>query len=57
VGPVLDAYNYSSHSTHKIAPNKGNNEEMNFKYSLILIQELQYPVLEVGGKVRVPVMN
>jgi hypothetical protein len=41
VGPVLDAYNYRPHSRHKIAPNKGNNEEMNFKYSLILIQELK----------------
>ena len=59
MGPVLDAYNNTPHSTTKIAPNKVNKE--NEVQVLMNINKKankgKYPELEVGDNVRVPVIN
>jgi hypothetical protein len=59
MGPVLDAYNNTPHSTTKIAPNKVNKENevqvlMNISKKA---KKGTYPALEVGDNVRVPVIN
>ena len=59
MGPVLEAYNNTPHTTTKIAPNKVNKE--NEMQVLININNKAkkgtYPTLEVGDNVRVPVIN
>ncbi len=60
ITPVLDAYNNSPHSTTKIAPNKVNKDNeiqvlMNINKSAK--KKGNYPKLEIGDHVRVPVIN
>ena len=60
MGPVLDAYNNNPHSITKIAPNKVNKEnEIQVKMNINKRAKLKsnYPKLEVGDNVRVPVIN
>ncbi len=60
VSPVFDAYNNSPHSTTKIAPNKGNKEnEIQVLMNIVKEQKKKsnYPKLEIGDNVRVPVIN
>jgi transposase InsO family protein len=58
--PVLDAYNNSPHSTTKIAPNKVNKDnEMQVKMNIHkrAKKKSNYPKLEIGDNVRVPVIH
>ena len=60
IGPVLDAYNNSPHSITRIAPNKVNKD--NQIQVLMNINDRakkknNYPKLEVGDNVRVPVIH
>ena len=58
--PVLDAYNNNPHSITKIAPNKVNKDnEMQVKMNIHkrAKKKSNYPKLEIGDNVRVPVIN
>ena len=60
ISPVLDAYNNSPHSTTKIAPNKVNKEneiQVLMNISKRAKKKSNYPKLEIGDNVRVPVIN
>jgi hypothetical protein len=60
LSPVLDAYNNSPHSTTKIAPNKVNKEneiQVLMNISKRAKKKSNYPKLEIGDNVRVPVIN
>jgi hypothetical protein len=59
VSPVLDAYNNSPHSTAKIAPNKvSKDNEIQVLMNINKEQKKSdYPKLEIGDNVRVPVIN
>ncbi len=58
--PILDAYNDSPHSITKIAPNKVNKDS-EFQVSMNINKEKKnrgnYPKLEIGHNVRVPVIH
>ncbi len=58
--PVLDAYNNSPHSITKIAPskvNKDNEFQVLMNINKRAKKEINYPKLEIGDNVRVPVFN
>ena len=58
--PVLDAYNNSPHSTTKIAPNKVNKDneiQVLMNISKRAKKKSNYPKLEIGDNVRVPVIH
>jgi hypothetical protein len=61
ISPVFDAYDNSPHSTTKIAPNKVNkNNEIQVLMNInkrAKKKKSNYPKLEVGDNVRVPVIN
>ena len=60
MGPVLDAYNNNPHSITTIATNKVNKEnEIQVKMNIHKRAKIKsnYPKLEVGDNVRVPVIN
>ncbi len=58
MSPVLDAYNNSPHSSTEIAPNKVNKDnEIQVLINICKEQKQNYPKLEIGDNVRVPVIN
>jgi len=60
IGPVLDAYNNSPHSITKIAPNKVNKDnqiQVLMNINNRAKKKNNYPKLEVGDNVRVPVIH
>ena len=60
VSPVLDAYNNSPHSATKIAPkkiNKDNEIQALMNISKRAKKKSNYPKLEIGDNVRVPVIH
>jgi hypothetical protein len=60
LGPVLDAYNNSPHSITQIAPNKVNKDneiQVLMNINERAKQKNNYPKLEVGDNVRLPVIH
>ncbi len=58
--PVLDAYNNNPHSITKIAPNKVKKDDeiqVLMNISKRARQKGNYPKLDIGDNVRVPVIN